>query len=55
MSQSYALAALIAIGALLAVTAESWYPLFRDIWAMLLVYAFVAGLAALGLWWLGWV
>ena len=55
MSQSYALAALIAIAMLLLVTAESWYHLIRDVWTMLLVYIVVGGTAALGLWWLGWI
>jgi hypothetical protein len=50
---AYALAGLIAVSTLLLVTAESWYALAKDSLTMLLVYT--AGLALLGIWWLGWI
>ena len=52
---AYVIAAVFGAAMLLLVTAETWYALARDSLTMLAIYAVVAGIAAAGLWWLGWI
>ena len=52
---AYLIAALFGLAMLLLVTAENWFALARDSLTMLAIYAAVAGIAAAGLWWLGWI